>query len=249
MHLLSLGVADALVGVASFTVGVIDYFVNRSTIEYRHCLARYLFLIAVYLNSILQLLVICISRVFFMIKLRPLFVTGKSLARVMLITIFMTILNVGLACMMSIHKDHNQLVDVCILDSVFDITFFAYGFGIELILIEILVITCFVCFIKRLLKNKKQMKLANNSTCPHKRREIRAIKILIVVVVLFILCVTPYHIMVLKLQTTSISTRRLCMAIATLNSTINPIVYVFMVPGIRAKISLWLCCDAKQLRI
>ena len=255
MQVLSLSITDILVGISQF---MITYdFIYAQPIAYRSCVARFVLWASCYFNSMTQVFVLCFCRVYVFFKLRPMIHHGRDLAKIIIATFLISMFMMSLPLLLTtIHMDHTKTLKRCTPDLIFHPSMWSY-IAVAYTGIEIMIIVCYLVLVYKLYLHRKKMRkvvpahtLSNENTTDlnvkiMNSREARSIIIIGVIVLMYIICTTPFHIMciveMLKLGRSSRKMRNLFTVLASCNSALNPIVYAFMVPEMKKSIRNTVC--------
>ncbi|XP_069108968.1 beta-2 adrenergic receptor-like [Argopecten irradians] len=263
-HLLILGITDIFAGVSLFPM-LKTFQSPNSKISYWTCFLRMFFFMIIYYNSMGQICVICIDRVFLLS--RPSWkYTSMYERRYFSIFCVIILVTSSWACFIFfINRKPNAEVIECKLDTLFcqNLYHFSGGIGGAALLIQSLIATCSVAMIVTLWRhrrkhrqiipaNREEMQTQNTSHDPDTQEnqnarmttEAKSTLTIIIINMILIVFVTPMNfgflLQGLRLaKPTNRSIRFLITSLSCMNSAINPFIYCFRTPEVKAILNDW----------
>ncbi|XP_069108613.1 melatonin receptor type 1A-like [Argopecten irradians] len=259
-HLLILGITDIFTAVSLFPM--LKTFVDpNSKINYWYCLLRMFFFVITFYNSVGQICVICIDRVFLLT--RPSWrYTAKYERRYFIIFSVTLFVTSSWTCFIFYINGHPHTGEVaCKLEGIFCKNLYQFStlVGGFAVLIQAVVISCNVAMIVTLLRHRRKLRQItpanraeiqsheSNTQENHNAKmtaEAKSTLTIIIINMILIVCVTPMNfgflLQGLRLaKPINRSTRFLITALSCMNSAINPFIYCFRTPEVKAILNEW----------
>ncbi|XP_069106977.1 cannabinoid receptor type 1A-like [Argopecten irradians] len=258
IQLIILGVTDMLAGMSLFPI--LKTFINpTSNVSYWSCFSRMFFFGITYYNSIGQLCVICIDRYFLLSRPSWRYTTNYERRYIKMFSVMFIITIVAICLPFFILGHHRNVTMVCKLENLFceDLPQFSAVIGGVAIFIQICIIICCISMIVVLQKHRRKCRqiaplvvsgnstAANQSNPEQERQYIKMAKetkstlTIIIIIANLIICVSPMnlgfiiHGLNLGKQHDRIG-RHLFITLTSLNSAINPLIYCFRTPEVKA---------------
>ena len=268
VHMLSLGISDFIVGI-SWCFLVSEYLYETVSISHSACFIRLTILTVAYFNSSNQVLIICLNRLHMIIKLRPM-ITNRNTLLVAIVSTF--VLSASLIIVpFAINHD---IPNVGYMNECIFITLFENNYANKVriyytslySLSELGILLSYSCIVTKLCAHRYRMRkirpdvinmatgrgslrtITHSTVRQNQFKEKKSIIILGVVVILYALCVTPMHVCLMMAGAgleVPLKTINSLTGIGLLNSALNPLVYLFIMPEIKKMI----CGRSRQIRI
>ena len=249
LHILSLSISDIIVGI-SLSLLTADYLYENISISHGACLMRLTVLTVAYFNSSNQVLIICINRLHMIVKLRPLISSGYTLLAVILTTFVTSAFLIIVPC----HLGHTtRTANVTSMSECNYIVLFGNEYTKTTLMYqtslysvtELGILISYSWLVAKLCAHQNRMRKIRPSdnimpnAAQKQYREKKSIITLGLIVILYALCVTPMHVCLalagagIKIPKKTIYTLT---GVGFFNSSLNPLVYVFMMPEIKKMI-------------
>ncbi|XP_033727556.1 opsin-VA-like [Pecten maximus] len=264
-HLLILGITDILAGVSLFPI-LLTFMDPNNQISHWSCFLRIFFFTFIYYNSIGQVCVICIDRFFLLSKPSWRYTSKyeRRYFRMLSVMFLLTFVSVCLIFFILGYPKGHQIT--CKLDTLFcnNLHQFSAISGGVAVLIQCLIIICCIAMIVVLQQHRRKCRQiapairterlsedTSNNQQEYRRKEHQygrmnaesksTLTMIIIIVNLFV-CVTPLNLgFVMQglhlVETTSRTTRHLFITLSSVNSLINPFIYCFRTPEVKATLN------------